>query len=123
MYDIKPRTLLNPQISEDDLNRLKQLYTLKEQEDVIAFIKVYPFVINFLFEAEDKIHSYFPESELFLRMFNNPEAMDDTYLLIQIRTTFSPKETLQRFNQLEDEWWLDTLVSTKGKLSINVKYS
>lgn len=97
-------------------------YTLRETDKVRTFLGKHTFLIALLNEASYKIRDYFPESELFLRIFTSQESVNDSSLVILIGTSYTPKETLERLDQLESDWWIDAVDRTHGKLSINVEF-
>lgn len=111
-----------PATAEASINELEQLYTFRKPEQVFEFITRHPELVPLLMEAHSKIGQHFPGAELFLRMFNDPETTNNANLLILIGSKYDSKETLKRLDQLDDDWWLESLDRVADKLSINVEF-
>src|SRR4051812_32300169 len=76
------------------------------RKQVLDFIGDFPFLSPLLAEAPGFIEKYFPTSKLSLKKFIDPEAADKSHLVIFISSNYAPKETLEKLDQLDDEWWL-----------------
>jgi hypothetical protein len=102
---------------------IEHWYTLRQPDEVLAFLEENPFLVSLLIEAYSPIQHYFPDSNLFLEMFADPESTDDHQLLVAlIATHLSPEEALIKLDQLDEDWWLDVMDRAQGKLCINVEF-
>jgi hypothetical protein len=95
-------------IHQADIEALKQLYTFREQTEVLQFLKQYPFLIPVLLEAPEKIRHYFPDCQLFLEVSIDPEIIDYVLLVLSILINLDPDEAVDRLHQLDKDWWLNS---------------
>jgi hypothetical protein len=105
------------------IENLEKLYELRGRDQVASFISNNLFLNPLLNEAHSRIKGYFPGASLFLESFSQPEAPEESYLTIFINPALKAKEAIQKLDQLDAEWWADTLSSTQGKLSINLEFT
>ena len=98
------QTSLN--ISPADIQAFEQLYTFREQTEVVEFLDKHPFLIPVLLEAPEKIRHHFPDSQLFLEVFIDPESIDWVQLILSILMKLDPKDAVARLNQLDWDWGL-----------------
>lgn len=108
--------------TQSELQRLDQAYTFRNREKVLELIDGNAFLVPLLAEAYSAITKCFPHVQLFLSTFSDPEGLDEERLVIFIASNFTPEETLKKLDQLDDDWWLEALDRTYGKLSINVEF-
>ena len=110
---------------DDALVSTMQRYTVRDQSGVRHILRRYPFLPAVLAEALERIPRYFPGSPLSLWVMSDPErdTGDDTdELILSIETSLDAPEAMERRARLADEWWLDALPTTKGRLSIDVEF-
>jgi len=108
--------LEQPLKQEEVLN----LYEIKvtEQDVIREFVKDHSYLLPILKTAKDKIISVFGEKvRIFLELHHDPEE-DFEELFIVIKSLFSAKEARRLMNKLDNEWFLQILDKTQGKLSI-----
>jgi len=101
---------------------LSAKYTFRNLFKVTEFIKNNPFLIPLLLDAEKNIGKYFLNNELFLEIVHDVEDPDFEELMIFIRTNLPPKEALDKLDRIDEEWWLDASLESKGKLNINIEF-
>jgi len=88
------------------------------EAEVIQFIKDHPFLLNTLLEAPRHIFSIFGKNvPLYLELHHDPEESWDE-LFIVIKTGYSAEKAINLENRLVEEWFLDRIKETKGKLNI-----
>ncbi|MDI6792306.1 MAG: hypothetical protein QME81_05485 [bacterium] len=109
-------------VSEAKIKWLEQLYAFRERGEVLWFLERYPFLGSLLLEASGKIGSYFPDSQLFLEVFTDPETINNYQLVISIATNLAPNEAVERLEWFDEDWWLDALDRAQEKLCINVEF-
>jgi hypothetical protein len=92
-------------ISQPDLKTLRDFYILIEPVKVQKFLEKHSFLLPLLLEAPGRIHHFFPNSPLSLRVMDDPELVEQEQLIISIPSDLEPQEAVNRQNQLDDEWW------------------
>ena len=97
-------------------------YTFHNSFETTKFIKNNSFLVPLLLEAEKVIREYFTDDELFLEVIHDAEDIDFEELIIFIHTNLSPKEALDRLDKIDEEWWIDASIKSKGKLNINIEF-
>ena len=126
--DIKPSSQLN--ITEEDITTggeedifsLNKYYILKNPEEIRNFLFENDYLIPVLYVAPEFIKKYFPDSQIELEVYRDPEIPEWKRLFVYIVVKVEPEEALEIMNKLEDEWWLDAMVKTKGKMGLLFKY-
>jgi hypothetical protein len=101
---------------------LGQLYTFRQQAEVLRFLERFPFLVSLLLEAHGQVENYFPRSPVSLEVVADPEVADDCQLVLSIATDFAPDEAVDRLERFDEDWWLDALDRAQGKLCINVEF-
>ncbi len=91
-------------ISQADIESLEQLYTFRGKTEIIQFLNKYPFFVATLQSAIEKIRSYFPNEQLFLRIDYDPEIIDYVHLVLSILTERNPHDALNKLNQFDEDW-------------------
>jgi len=106
---------------EGEFAALSQFYAFSDGDSeaaVIQFINDHPFLLNILFEAPRHIFSIFGRNvPLYLELHHDPEESWDE-LFIVIKTGYSAEKAINLENRLVEEWFLDRIKETKGKLNI-----
>lgn len=111
---------------DDALVSTMQRYTVRDQIEVQHVLRRYRFLTPVLAEALERIPRYFPCSPLSLWVMSDPErdTSDDTdELVLSIETSLEVAEAMERRERLAEDWWLDALPATKGRLSIDVEFA
>jgi hypothetical protein len=110
-------------ISQADIQTLEQLYTFREQSEVVEFLEQHPFLVPVLIAASDQIPQYFPDSELFLEVFFDPESIDSVQLVLSILMKLDPHDAVARQNQFDVDWWLkNTTHEVRSRLFTLLEY-
>ncbi|QSJ14233.1 hypothetical protein JYQ62_20090 [Nostoc sp. UHCC 0702] len=91
-------------ISQTDIATLEQLYIFRGRTEILQFLDKYPFLIPVLLEAPEKIHHYFPDSQLFLEVVPDAEIIDWIHLILSILITLDPHEAVAKLHQLDEDW-------------------
>lgn len=117
--------LLAPEVDESQkLAQLRNLYSLRDESTVETFLQEHTYLIGLLLEAYWYIEAYFGSfPRVFLEVVIDPEATDDCQLVAYISTTLPPDEALDKLQQLDEDWWLDAMDSSKGKLCIDLEFN
>jgi len=98
------------------------LFTVRDQQEVDAFLRENPFLSGLTLEARIQIRKHFPDSELILETISDPEGLDPDKLFLYIGTKESPRDARPRLKALDREWWLAALERAQGKLCIGLEY-
>jgi hypothetical protein len=104
-----------------DLQRLEELYVFRDLREVRLFLGEHPYLIPILVDSYVKIGEYFPDSEIFLGVYNNPEANGDAELVAYIATKLPPKDAVRQLRQLGRDWALDAMERARGNLRISIE--
>lgn len=105
----------------NDIAIVKKQYLIKEENELILFLVKNDFLNNILIEAKSKVINKFGQNiELFLEVHKDYEENYEE-LFIVIKAFMSPGEMLILLNELDEEWFLNIMDSTKGKLNITVE--
>ena len=101
----KPMSLI--QQLKAEAQKIKEVYQLRNAEEVWHFLEAYQYLVPLLIEAHSHIRKYFPTANLVLEYAPDPEIAGEEQLLILIafgENIDQDHEALQRFNH---DWWFD----------------
>lgn len=73
---------------ETQLLWLERLYVLDEKEEVLQFLRTYPFLVPLLRDVYSRIETYFPDSLVFLEVTTNPEHLDRDQVVGRIAVVY-----------------------------------
>lgn len=99
------------------IEQLEKIYILKNPDEIRDFLLENDYLMEILLEAPSHIHRIFGQVSLILEL-DNSEGEEWNMLFIIIKSSFDVKEALNRETQLMDEWFLDKMEATRGRLSI-----
>ncbi|MBM3243103.1 hypothetical protein FJZ31_43140 [Candidatus Poribacteria bacterium] len=106
-----------------EIRQLETIYEFRNSLEVIDYLKAYPFLTEFLFEAFWEIERFFGRSpHVALKVITDPEIAGENQLFAYIHTTLSPEESLNRMDSLDEEWFLNQIDRTKGKFNFNIDF-
>ena len=114
---------LQPQVSITGLDiqiligELENLYIFENPREIKKFILNNEYLIDILFEAPLHIYRIFEHVPTFLELHHDPEE-DWDELFIVIRSSYLTDEAIRRENQLVEEWFLERMDDTQGRLNI-----
>ncbi len=109
-------------ISPADIETLEQFYTFRERTEVLEFLDKHPFLVPVLLEAPEKIRHYFPDSQLFLEVFIDPESIDWVQLILSILMKLDPHEAVARLNKLDCDWGLHNSYDVRSNFFTTLEY-
>ncbi len=101
---------------------LEQFYSVLKPEKVADYLEKFPFLVPLLTLAHSEIRKYFMPARLFLELVTDPDAYDTIDLVLFIIPDCTPNEASKSFDQLGEDWWLDTMPQAQGKLLIVTEY-
>ena len=97
-------------------------YALRRPEEVLCYLRVNPFLLPLLVEAQDPIHKHFPQVTPFLDVVTDPEATEDSELVVSVPTALPPEEAMDRLAEFDRDWWLSALPRARAKLCITLEF-
>ena len=104
---------------------IEQHYTLIDRDGVLDFLGAHSYLMPMLVDAHERVTAEFPGSRLFLRVATDPDNMgpDNTDgLVASIATNLEPLEAIGRLDRIDDDWWLEAMPSTQGKLILDLEF-
>jgi hypothetical protein len=111
------------QDQENKIQSLFQLYQLRDDKTVTDFIRENPFLLELLFESNQRIKEHFgSDAQVNLELLIDPEAGDYRELFALVLTGLKPEGALKRLEELDKDWWLEASSLAKGLLNIDVEY-
>lgn len=99
------------------IGELEKLYIVDNPKEIKNFLLTNDHLIDILFEAPDHIYRIFGQVPIYLELHHDPEEGWDE-LFIVIKSTYSAEEAVKLENRLAEEWFLNRIKDTKGKLNI-----
>jgi hypothetical protein len=98
-------------------------YKFRDRLEVEQFLQEHGFLLPLLVDAYPVIEKHFgPHPDVVLEVVTDPEGPDESDLVAFIRTSLSPDQVLDKLNRLDEEWFLDVMDMTQGKLCIHVEF-
>lgn len=105
-----------------DMVFLNNKYNLKTAKEVYDFIGNNLHLLPLMIEAHHQIRNVFPSEILFLEVVTDPDEIGEKHLVIYICTDLSPRDAIDKLDQLDENWWLDASIASDSKLLIQVEY-
>ena len=110
----------------DHLNEwdmIENQFNMSNRDTISEFLVDRTFLAQLLLELPEKIPVCFPDSQLSLEIWNDPEIEDNAKLLALIRTKLDPEEALDVMESFDREWWIENRPRTQGELVIDVEFA
>lgn len=106
---------------EKNMRLLQGFYLLREPDILVNFLREHSYLVEILLEGFFKIGDVFgPTPSLELELHIDPEEnYEEVFALI--RTYQAPEEALRLLNKLDEEWFLNVIGRTKGKLNFALR--
>jgi hypothetical protein len=107
-------------ISVSSFGKLEDIYEIPtiRRGEIEGFLEKHKYLFPILVEAKEKILPIFGENvRLCLELHRDPEEGWDELFII-IKSEYSTEEAIRLENRLAEEWFLDRMKDTKGKLNI-----
>ena len=99
------------------IGKLEELYIFDNPKEIKNFLLTNSYLIDILFEAPAHIERIFGMALFHLELHHDPEEGWDE-LFIVIRSLYKAEEAIVLENRLAEEWFLDRMKETNGKLNI-----
>lgn len=102
---------------------LESIFTFVRPPEVKAFLSDNSYLIPLLFDAREQLSRYFGQNApVFLEVVSDPGSAGDSQLFALVETSMSPQEAFNALDRLDQYWWLDAGVQSRGNLEIDVKF-
>jgi hypothetical protein len=105
-----------------EIPTIEKMYVFRRSAEILQFLEENLFLIPLLKEAYIRIGSYFPSSKVSLEVVADQEMTDEKQLVIFISVDSDSEQATERLDRLDEEWWLDALEKTQGKLCITLEF-
>ena len=110
-------------VSEKAIERLAGIYQFDNADEVAAYLRAYPFLVDLLVEAREKIGEHFGrETPVVLEVFTFQDADDDQELFALVRTSLSPNEAAACLDRLDRDWWLAASPRAQCQMNVSVDF-
>lgn len=106
----------NPPVVEA-FRELENLYIFENSKEIKNFLLTNDYLIEILFEAPEHIYRIFGQVPVRLELHRDPEEGWDE-LFIVIKSSYSAEEAFKLENRLAEEWFLNRIKDTRGRLNI-----
>jgi hypothetical protein len=105
------------------LKTLQENYVFRnDQIEILKFLKRYPSLASVLVEAHRNLMKYFPNNpQVFLSIGINPEDLSIGQLVASVASGLDVDVALDALSTFDEEWWIDSLKWTQGKLCITLE--
>ncbi len=106
-----------------EINDLRSKFEITNFEEVRNFLTKNRFLVSLVEEIPSKIYQYFGIGQkLALQVLYEPDFPQSFELWIHILTELSAKEALPVLERFDEEWWLENMDKSDGKLNITLKF-
>lgn len=83
---------------------INELFTIRNQSEVLDFLEKNPDMIPVLRESYDKVKEYFPQSNLTLDLMADSDWPHKSHLIIWIKSNSDINEALSTLERMDEEW-------------------
>ncbi len=99
-----------PVVTADDMARLKERYEIRNEQDVVLYLRQHPYLVDVLLEASDVIPQFFWQGiKLLVEVYTDHEYPTDRRLNAIIKPPRErSREAYACLGKLDWDWWLDT---------------
>lgn len=101
---------------------LTELYRFRDATTFLLYLARYSFLREPLRDAYYKITEFFPGSDIFLELAQDPESEEDPSVIAWISTSLDADEAFEQLRKFDQDWFLSALSQFRGKFSINVDF-
>ncbi len=118
-----PRDTERVPVAVVPINPVGDIYELPDLSGVAAFLSIHPFVKDLLLEAQPVIRRIWGSaSKATLEIVDEPEVGGQEELFCFVQTDLAPEIALQRLDEFDRAWWVDSVQRAEGKLNFSLKY-
>ncbi len=105
------------------INDLRSKFEITNFEEVRNFLMKNRFLVSLIEEIPSKICQYFGNGQkLALQFLYEPDFPQSFELWVHILTALPAKEALSVLERFDEEWWLESIDKSDGKVNITLKF-
>ncbi len=105
------------------IQALGATYTIHDALTTTRFLEDHFYLTSLLNEARPHIARHFPDAPVTLKLEADPEGgAQAEQLMVLIGTINSPEVALANLKRFDEDWWIDKVAQTLGKMSINLEF-
>lgn len=104
-------------------DKIKALYSLRNQERVRLFLFSNPFLFELLGEIRTNISEHLSGAEVYLEVVEDPEIPDEVQIIVSVVADKPFDDLCASFDRFEETWWLDNLYRAKEKVCILLEFA
>jgi hypothetical protein len=108
-------------VSEQCINGLDG-YILSKPSSVSNFLQTHQELASLLDDAYQELRKYFSSEDLKLELVADPEIAGDRQLFVYIFTSLSVPDALEKFDEFDEQWWLERIDRANGLLNFNLRF-
>jgi hypothetical protein len=104
-------------LEEELVAQIQPLYEIPNPDEVGRFLLAHPQLLELLLEAPEHIREQFGPCTVSLKVFRDPELLEDKDLVAYIHTTLPIGEALVKLDALDEEWLVDQADISMGRFN------
>ncbi len=106
------------------VNRIRQAYLISSQAEFASFTERFPFLTSLLLDASNALSQIFPDNVIYrLEVAHDREDENIEELVCFICTDLDPDEALAKLDAFDEEWFLDNIGKTNGRLIFTLEFN
>lgn len=104
------------------LSWIQHGYILVKPSSIGDFLQEHKELILLLNEAYRELRKYFLSEDLKLELVSDPEISGDKQLFVYIFTSLPVTDALNKFDEFDEQWWLDRVDRANDLLNFNLRF-
>lgn len=116
------KVLSQKNLARHKLSPILPKMSYRNGEEVIAFLTMHPGLNKFIEAASPALTKHFGDGvEVVLEVIDYPYANAESELVGWVQITGSIQDSLKKFDQFVDEWFLDHMAEVTHRFNFNVE--
>lgn len=103
--------------------QLTRRFSITDAEAVESYLKAHTRLPLLLVQAADELEQRFPNSELELDVFHDPEIEGADELFVYVKTSLPVNEALAKLDAFDDEWFLEIDQQSGHVFNVNLRFA
>ena len=104
-------------------DKIKALYSLRNQERVRLFLYSNPFLFELLGHIRTNISEHLSGAEVYLEVVKDPEIPDEVQIIVSVVADQPFDDLCASFDRFEETWWLDNLYRAQEKVCVLLEFA
>ena len=105
------------------MDAIENIFLFKNENQVRFFLKENIFLLEIIVKSYAVLSELFKDSTFVLEHTIDPEYQSDNeQLVLYIVTRMEPEPAYSKLNEFDNNYWLDVVSKTEGKLCINLEF-